>query len=719
MLELPPSIRPRPQVGHGVKPPKETLYNETMAESGFLAPRAARSSAQARGGPLARPLAQIAELFEAAPPRARIGALELAAVALIVAAGAALRFWGLGAVGLHGDEKTMALPLMHLIREGSPLFPSGMYYARDLGQLYLMAASVHVFGASAWAMRLPSALCGVLLIALTPLAGRGFLTMPWNLALTATVAFLPSFIEDAQTARMYVFLVTCVAAYIVLLLEWERTGRTRWLVAASIALVIGIQFHQLAVFGAFLVLYPGLLRADGRRLALGIAAFAAIAVSFFLMSHWIDSYFPDTAIVASGPRAAAVIRPSAGVLGVGAAIAALLGTLVGSALARFGRTLARSAAAVPAGIAGGVLCGLALFAQLAPAYHVAAILYVAAIIIVTRSMTPGPDLPGGRGPESRGRLGRPAHAVALAAFALGLTALLLLAAQLAVLARHGVSAQQAAGALLGWPSVWPLAAVGRYSPVSIVVLGAGIVLGGARLARRRPAPDFLLFFALGVWVPLLMIGAFKWDIPPRYAAAEIFPLLIGAFAAAQWLWGEAAARRLSVLRWQVPVAALVGLLAVNPASLARTAGSGYGDHPDHLGAARFVRAHLRPGDIVIAEDVIMQTYYLGHVDYWLVGKQNASAYIYRHDGRLEDFYTNTPVLTTAQALERLIAQRDRGAIYIVGSGEQQEDGRAFARGASLERFLTSPDLPVVYVGRDGLTKVWRIPPPPSGPAGRS
>jgi 4-amino-4-deoxy-L-arabinose transferase-like glycosyltransferase len=96
-------------------------------------------------------------------------------LALIVAAGTLLRFWGLGAVGLHGDEKTMALPVMNLLEHGLPLMPSGMFYPRAVGQLYLMASSVMVFGQSEWALRFPSAVCGVLLIFLTWKAGQRFL----------------------------------------------------------------------------------------------------------------------------------------------------------------------------------------------------------------------------------------------------------------------------------------------------------------------------------------------------------------------------------------------------------------------------------------------------------------------------------------------------------------------------------------------------------------
>ncbi len=134
-----------------------------------------------------------------------------------------MRFWGLGSVGLHGDEETMAMPTMHIVEHGSPLLPSGMLYPRAIAQLYMMAASVMAFGESEWSFRLPSVIFGVLTIVLSFYAGRRFLTPAWNLAFTATVALLPEFIVDAQTARMYTFLIACIAGYLILLFRWERT----------------------------------------------------------------------------------------------------------------------------------------------------------------------------------------------------------------------------------------------------------------------------------------------------------------------------------------------------------------------------------------------------------------------------------------------------------------------------------------------------------------
>lgn len=665
-------------------------------------------------------LAAFASIFEAWRPLERVSWIELAALASIVALGAVLRFWALGSVGLHGDEDTMALATLHIVRHGTPVLPSGMFYPRGIGQLYLMAASVLAFGASEWSLRLPSALCGVLLVPLSYLVGRRFLARPWSLALTATVALLPAFIEDAQTARMYVFLVTSVVAFLALLFEWERTGRSGFLVAAAAVLVLGIQFHQLAVFATFLVLYPGLVRADLRKVALGVLAFAVVAACYILISHWIASFYPDTpplppgapspadggalaradvphlglpALIAGGCAALALaVWVARAVLDAGAArdargehdarAAAVTGTAAAT-----GATAAGASTVVGATAATGALIAVGLVAELLTYDHIAFLALAAGLIIATR-----------RGPTALRR----------AALIL-LPAAALLAFQLWRIAAAGVGVRQALGALTGWPSIWPYLAIARYSPVAAAVAAAGVALACWRLARRRSIPDFFLFLALGVWIPLLMIGVFRWSIPIRYAAAESFPLLLGAFAAAQWLCRERVKPALA--------AAALCLLAANPLSLVGTVYAGYADHPDHQGAARFILSeHPGPRDILVAEDAIEQTYYLGHVDYWLESRRVASDFLREVNGRLEDIYTGAPLIGSGPALERLIARRDRGTIYIIGSGEQQQDGRSVARGPGIQRILHSLSQRVVYVGRDGLTKVWKIPAPASAPS---
>ncbi len=63
---------------------------------------------------------------------------------------------------------------------------------------------------------------------------------------------------------------------------------------------------------------------------------------------------------------------------------------------------------------------------------------------------------------------------------------------------------------------------------------------------------------------------------------------------------------------------------VNPVAFGNIVHTGYKTHPDHKGAAAFImQQRLGPNDIIVAEDVLQQTYYLGHVDYWLQSRDAA------------------------------------------------------------------------------------------------
>lgn len=152
---------------------------------------------------------------------------------------------------------------------------------------------------------------------------------------------------------------------------------------------------------------------------------------------------------------------------------------------------------------------------------------------------------------------------------------------------------------------------------------------------------------------------------------------------------------------------------VNPMGLARTVNAGYAIHPDHKGAAEFMRAQkLGPRDVVLAEDVLQQTYYLGHVDYWLIARYVAAEFVRQGAGSVpREIYVNAPVIGTGEELSALLDNPNRGAVYIIGSGENQVDGRRHARGLGIQEVLESGRFNVVYHGRDGLTKIWEAPPP--------
>jgi hypothetical protein len=486
-----------------------------------------------------------------------------------------------------------------------------------------------------------------------------------------------------------------------LVFAWERTGRTGYLVGAVVTLFVGLQFHTLAIFASFLVFLPGLLQGDVRKFRTGLIAFAIIVVGFTVINHLISMAYPqsvesDAGAVSNGPHATFV--PHVKHLWL------LLGAL--PALGFSFWVLARRGALAP------LLLAAALVAEVALAWHLAALLTVAALVIARRVSL-----------LSRARLA----CYFTVSLAIGV-------AQLIFLFQHSAgSPKQIAGVMLGWPSVWPFIAISDYSVVAMLAVVAALAVGLWLLAQRKPVPDHLLLTILGLWVPLLMIGWIKWNIPPRYAAAQIMPMLVAAFAALQWAaqWmnervsrrrraivsgtGELAVRgtgATTIPAWGAAVAVLAAVLVVNPIQVAQAVDSGYTNHPDHKGAAEYV-AHLHPGphDIIIAEDVLQQTYYLGHVDYWLVNKDVAAPFMHQVHGRWLDFYTDTPLIGTGSELEQLVEKPDRGAIYVIGSGENQGDGRSLMRAFGISQALSSPPFRTVYLGRDGLTRVWKVDAP--------
>jgi 4-amino-4-deoxy-L-arabinose transferase-like glycosyltransferase len=633
-----------------------------------------------------RALQEVASWFVATPRSASQAAesarqLEMIGLLAIIALGALVRFWGLGVVGLHGDEKTMALPMMGVIEKGESVFPSGMPYVRAIFQVYLMAWSVELFGASEWAMRLPSAICGVVLIPLAFFAGRRFLSTPWSLAFAFVIALLPEFIIAAQTARMYVFFVTCVAALLLFLFKWERTDKIGYLIGALVAYGLGVQFHTLMVFSAPLFLYPGLVRGNRRMTLQGVVAFVIAGIGFVAMDRWIGMQYFDVVPLdgvapdRNGPKAAAATPDIAPWLLIAAVAAA------GAAAWFLLRPIPRKAMSwVAAGlVAAGTLAQILFF------YHAAALLIIAGLVIARR-----------HGPVPVGRL---------VLFCIGTAAIAV--AQVLVIESSGVSSMRLiVGAMVGWPSIWPYIVGSEYSLLAGLLVGGALAVGLWRFAHRQAVPEFVLFVIIGVWLPLLLIGTQRWWIPPRYADGQSLPILLGAMAMGQWAFANFGKHA----KWIA--AAVCAVLVVNPVLVANAVNAGYTANPDHKGAAEFMRTvPLRPGDVIVAEDSLQQQYYLGHVDYWLNAKDIAQKFVYDKDGVARDFYTDAKLIGTGEELQALIDKPNRGTIYVIGSGENHEDGRRLMRAYGIAEVMASPLFKEIFTGRDGHTKVWKIAPP--------
>lgn len=634
-------------------------------------------------------LRAFASLFEVTASTDRETVLHRVLLFAVLCIGAVVRFWGLGDPGLHGDEETMALATMHIVKDGLPILPSGMFYPRGLTELYLMAASVQIFNESEWAFRLPSALCGVAVIGLSFLAGRRFLRPHWNLALAATVALLPDMIDYSQTARMYIFMLACIAGCLVCTFAWERSGRLGWLIGAALTLVVGIELHALAFTCVLLLLMPGLLHVDRRKFAYGLAAMSVVMIAYLIIDGWANAQYPvpppeyGADIVETVRHGGAAVR--AFPLSFDIAL-----WIMGAATALFAVHFGRVAhERLPSFVATALLLA-AVVAQLMLFYHLAALLGVAGSVIAFR--------------YREQRAWRRFLRFALAAAVVGLIHVTLLAALPG-------SVVKLTGMLVGQPSIWPYARISEFSRVAALLAVVMTVWGLWRIANRRRVPDYWLLAVVGVWIPMFMLGWFRWNLPSRYTAASLLPMLLCAFAFAQHAV-DALTRRLQLqsaaklLQGAALLTAVV--LIVSPIAANAWFGPNHVPLPDHKGAALFMRGqHLTAADVVLAEDVLQQTYYLGGVDYWLIGRKHARRFVQEVDGVIRDFYTGTPVIDNGAALAELLDRYPDRRIYVIGSGENRADDRREMRSEGIGAVLKSQRFEAVYVGRDDYTTVWR------------
>lgn len=635
------------------------------------------------------PLRALGELCQDTRPADRVGVAHLWILASLVLCGAFVRFWGLGAVGLHGDEETMAMAAKHILIDGKTTLPSGMFYPRGMTQLYLMAASIAMFGESEWALRLPSALCGILLIPVAYFAARRFLRAEWSLAVAAAVAFLPELIVYSQTARMYIFMVTAIMGAMVCIFRWERTNRLRWLVGAVAALIFGLDMQLLTVAAILVFLLPGIVQGDARKLLQGSVAAVVVAIAFVLMDLWVSSHYatpPSDFADAFGPRPP---RQSEALRDFATTFDIAL-TAIGVIAAIFAWRAGRAARGSIGTLVAAAVLVIGVGLQVILYYHLAALFYAAGLVLAAR-----------QGELSRTRLVIFIGCVAaLAAF------------HIALLSLQSPSIVRLVGALVGEPSVWPYVRVAQLSPVAGILVALVIAWGAYRLARRERAADYWVLALLGVWAPVFALGLFAWNVPSRYTAMCLPALLICAFAAVQatvdWLKPQLSAQRVS--RATALLAPISALAVINPVATASTVNAGYRTHPDHKGAAEFLRAYgLKDEDIVLAEDVLQQTYYLGGVDYWLIGPQVARRFVMRSDEGVVDFYTGTPVIVTPAMLDELLASNRDKRIFVIGTGEGWVKGVRTVR-EDLHPVIESSRFETLYVGRDGLTRVLRAVP---------
>ncbi|HUD96840.1 MAG TPA: hypothetical protein VMO24_04805, partial [Woeseiaceae bacterium] len=201
------------------------------------------------------------------------------------------------------------------------------------------------------------------------------------------------------------------------------------------------------------------------------------------------------------------------------------------------------------------------------------------------------------------------------------------------------------------------------------------------------------------------------NVAERYTIGALPFFLLVIIAGATYLvrdtgWG-ARLRENSLATAAVAVVFIAAI--INPAAAWQASKNDYSNHPDHKGAAEFMRK-LNPGpdDIIIAEDSINQMYYLGRVNYRLQNFVGAKYHAVLRNGILHDQYTGVPVIGTGAEFQAILDGNVAGDIYVIGDGQVSETLRRRNRGNGIAEVLDSGRLELVYEGRDGATKVWRL-----------
>ncbi len=208
--------------------------------------------------------------------RRRASISLLGAVLGVLALGAFARFDDLGGAPLAEDEYYTARSIEWILADGLPAIPSGGYYIRAPLVQYAAAGFARLLGADAFAYRLPSALCGLLLGALGFLYARRFGGLAVGLAVAAALLLSSWEIEFGRMARFYTPFQIAVLLFLIALDEAYFEARPGWRYLPHALLLLAALVHDLTLLLTpllFLPLLPGCtrLRLGGPRRWLGFA----------------------------------------------------------------------------------------------------------------------------------------------------------------------------------------------------------------------------------------------------------------------------------------------------------------------------------------------------------------------------------------------------------------------------------------------------------------
>lgn len=641
-------------------------------------------------------------------------------VAAMAAAGLFLRLINLGHLNFWGDESITALAVQGILEHGYPRFPSGMIYVRGLFANYISALSASIWGMTEWALRLPSVLfsCGTIVM-LYALGKRVFSSHVGLLA-----AFILTFsywdFEFARHGRMYagftfVFLLSLYAIY-----RGAVAGEQRWFRWSILISASTIFFHELGLTLALvylaLAVQPG--RPNNERWYLGGAAFVLVVVTgvhFILVQygfaipgqeHGYRDFFQPFGIIRSFFQKFYGLLPKRVVmdlwpLALALALALLLAKwrLRGQRFYIIGRWL------LPLAV---------LLATYGRQFTLAALLIGGYLFFS------GKGFEGWRSPEIK-------LAAGLIVLMFGFWAV-----------RDWSHWQNGDEALTlinrvreflklqaGLPKLYYLGFLYAFPVMALFVCFALLLL---LHASHKHSGAY--FTCIAFILPILATGYIKTNWVEYRLNLHLNPLfvLLYAFISREiWHCLQTQLRRYHLpafSRIATPLAAaFIFALSCEQTDpwritkvLSRTYGSKVdprsapGSHfrimPDHQLPGRFVKQYHQPQDIVIAMDWLAQSYYAGHIDFWL----RSDAYVpqtYRVGENYFDVYTGTQVLSSLTDLEAVLTEHPNRRVWIITASPYTEADLHIS--PEIMDYLQINKPLAVFQGRDDKSLVYLFP----------
>ena len=660
-------------------------------------------------------------------------------VMLAMAVGLFLRLRHLGHLGLVVDEGFQALAVQGILHHrGVPLLASGEVYLRSPLFLYIQAGFAAVLGETAFALRLPAVLFGVLCIPAAYFLGKEVFSRPVGLVLAGMIAMSAWEIELSRYARFYTAFELAYMVGITLFirgfLKREMVSKVGFFMVAAIA----VSLHQLGIMLAccFLALAVGPGMSVARRL-FGLVGAGAVVGLWFAFNKAMD-------------LAASLLerRPSDGHFAYVATppiqsphhwLDWLLGSLppLRSPLMHWFWYAAHEYPVV-LGVLGivPVLASLFLIGSSGRGRRIATALLLA---MVWAAYT-----------------GQAALTMTFAVFYLGIC----------VRDRHGlvaprvVAAVRAAGLCLGgyvlWfvvsPEiatrlgvVWMLRFPDVYIyflqwfvpgwPVIWMLLLAAVILLARQSVVDDPQRTIYLLLA-SIFLPVVITSLLLWRFSESRYFFHLYPLMLAAVA---WLAASGLRRfgdllRAYGLRVRVVVPMVVVLVVVfasrdlNPLKAYRIGGRepttrkdpirsvlGWGPYAhfqqDLRDPARYVRERMKRGEVIVVvgppHDAAVYRYYLGRVDYvvssFVDGKPAAytNARLLASGGYL-DPVADARIIHSKAQLKRLVRQKRAAGIWLL-SDKLVTDPKLWFLSKPTCGYLAKLTSRPAYVGPDGQT----------------